>query len=582
MAKQDKDKTLPILLGIIILIYFFGLAGFYLYYLFSFPAEKVLPHLHFAWVWNRSVSAWISFLFPLHCAALLITFGLFYRVLRGSVFPGKESKGDYQITSFLVVLIFALLHILITELGEPFFHRQMAVIEARSKTAYGLIEAAERALERGEYPQVQEYGRLYTLIDPGGSKRLESILNQAIKDANKKREEMEKEQQEGTPGEKSILVLREQSTEDLADRAESFFKEGDYVSARYYAALALELNKQNERAKKTLEYAQRALAETGLTREEQEEALLFRKKEEGAEYLKPEESPSNPVAAYYLFRQLKEQYPKDPDVDELSKKAEMAVRRTAYFLEEVKDIPSIPGIQEIVFLLEEEDGKRIFHCKKIAFFRDNYYAEELEIIHLTSSGDLVYRIQAPYGKFIGTKLVLNGIHREDPSKVEEPRVISRDEDDGQRYLTPQELPLTAEKMFYFSQRIEDLGALSLGQLFEAFEIWEPFGYETEPVIIELLFRLFRAFSFLTLALLVLWLGIRFRILLAGSFPVLGILSIVFIPWIAVRGMELFHYGGKLILGGIVFSSGGVLGIFTVFLIHLFLVILNMFLFFRMR
>lgn len=585
MAKQNKDRTIRVLIGVIALMYFLGLAGFYLYHLLSFPSEKVLSHLYFAWVWNRSVSSWISFLFPLHCAALLVAFGLFYRLLRGSIFVEGEGKRDYQVTSFIVVLVFALFHILITELGGPFFHRQVAIIEAKSQTAYGLEEAAERALKRGDYSQVREYGRLYTLLDPSGNLSLERTLNQAIKDTNKKQKEMEKEQEENMeedPGEKSILFLREQSSSDFAEKAQRFFKEGDYVSARYYASLALELDTNNSQAQKTLEYAQRALGETGLTKEEQEEALLFRKKEEGAEYLKPEESPSNPVAAYYLFKDLKTQYPKDPDIEEFYGKAERAVRRTAYFLDEVKDLPSIPGITGVAFLLSEEDGKRIFHYKKVAFFRENYYAEDCEIVRLTNSGDLMYRVQAPYGKFIGTELVLNGIHREDPSKVAEPRVISRNEEDSQKYITPIEVPLTAEKMFYFSDRIEDLAGLSVGHLLEALDLWGQFGYDTQAVKIELVFRLFRAFSFLTLALFVLWMGIRFRTLVSGAIPGLGVLAIVFIPWIAHRGFDLFLYSGKLLLGGVVFLSGAGMGLLAVLLIHLFLVFLNIFLFLRVR
>ncbi|MDR3335680.1 MAG: hypothetical protein LBT16_00615, partial [Treponema sp.] len=108
------------------------------------------------------------------------------------------------------------------------------------------------------------------------------------------------------------------------------------------------------------------------------------------------------IRAYYIFRELRELTPQDPDVINYLSMCENGAARIAFFTDEIDMVIGelLTGAVFSIPLAETSSRRVVVRIESLSTFDDFSYAVGLEIAAFTESGSPIYRMEAPYAKII--------------------------------------------------------------------------------------------------------------------------------------------------------------------------------------
>jgi hypothetical protein len=380
------------------------------------------------------------------------------------------------------------------------------------------------------------------------------------------------------------------NTLEALDMATAAMREERYYDAHWLATLGARLARagspEEAAASRAAGLAWDAVSSLAPNAWEQELHALYRLKQSGYEAMVAEDW----IRAYYIFRELVERSPGDPDVRNFLQKSEEGVRNIAFFTDEM-----VRGTGDIltnaVFSLPYQPrsggtGRGIIRFSSVSLYQDYAYAFGLEFICFDRENRPESAFEAPYAKIIPMTLgqdrvvvLMQALDRDNQDRQWVPAWRSLEEDAAARRPSAAQsgatggflrsvigdnqimLDLSFESFVLLcytwrglgapagSARLSPLDGFSLGDLLAASRSLGPYGYVPQVFEAEIIYRLCEPLFFLPIALLVIIIGWRFRAPSRARF--------VFIPMLFVL---------PLVFNGLVYFYRHILNIFGIFFV----------------
>ncbi|MDR0400324.1 MAG: hypothetical protein LBH51_05210 [Treponema sp.] len=383
------------------------------------------------------------------------------------------------------------------------------------------------------------------------------------------------------------------NTAEALDMAAAAAREGRYYDAHWLASLGARLARagspEEAAAARAAGLAWDRIASLTPNPGERELYARFHLKQSGYEAMVSEDW----IRAYYIFRELAERSPGDPDVKNFLRQSEEGTRNIAFFTDEItRSVGSI--ITNAVFSLPYQSldggvGRGIIRFTSLSLHQDYAYGLGVEFICFDSANRPESRFQAPYAKIVPMNLggqprvvvLMRALDRDNKNRRWEPVWTPlEDPGSGRRTAAAPEsesaggffrsligdtqvmLDLSFESFILLcytwrglaeppgsTGRVSPLDGFSLGDLFAGFQNLISYGYAPQVFEAEIIYRLCEPLFFLPLAVAVIILGWRFRALSHAPY--------VFAPMLFI--LPLVYYGLIHVYRHIL----NILGIFTV-------------------
>ncbi|MDR1428861.1 MAG: hypothetical protein LBI85_01105 [Spirochaetaceae bacterium] len=348
---------------------------------------------------------------------------------------------------------------------------------------------------------------------------------------------------------------------EAVNRARIAFNEERYYDAHWFATLAEKLSSPGSADYPVIsQLAARAWnAITSLEPNNQERLTysLYHKKRDGYNALVSEDW----IRAYYIFRELSELTPNDPDAGNFLSVSEAGVKEQAFFIDEM-DMAIGEILNGAVFSLPRlPSGRIVARFASLSAFRDFSYAIGVELLAFSGSGSLDYRIEAPYGKIQPLTLDLSGggrtvlllrtLDRENKERrwepVREGQAGTADEEPGSAQLV---LDITYDDFLLAAEARRGLEHLSIGDLLDGAKSLGTRGHIPELFQAEVLHRLGEPLLFLPFAITAIIAGWRFRAQKRPRYmgiPMIAIIPLVFAALFAALRVLVHNAGSFLVL-----------------------------------
>ena len=482
------------------------LAALFLYVLYSiisFPQDEIFTVFRSRWYVLNTLALFIEFFLPVQCAVILLVHSLFPRYMEET----SVSFRSYVVLFTVLLILFSLTH----ELAYPRIKQSLDSYQIQTRVAAQLKEAAVKAEENENLESAVELLEHYMEIDTE-NRVMESKLNQLqiayLKEENRREREEEdrSEQQERT----MPAAADGMDSGELLHTAETYFGEGDYQTAYYYASIAVELGDPDGR-----ELMNRAARELGsivpgkdfVTKQE-----LFRLKSEARAAL----LYGDPLDAYYLFLFIREKFPEDSESAAYLEQSKAAISKEVFYLDEIEEVLDYPGTQDILFTTPWSDSETALIAVKKAVDTDRgLYLQDMEIFAFTDEQrEITAHYRVPYAKSENGTLYFHCVHRTDPEIRYTPRSLRPGSGD------PPPLKIEAfsgiDMSALFPDGQENFSEQSADTLWKAAREWPLHGYSRNEVVVELLMRLLFPFSYLIFSFFTLGIGVQSR-MRTGSF-----------------------------------------------------------------
>lgn len=559
---RSVTRTVVITLLITYLVTYLGLLFISM---FQFPTSTVLSRYFWPWVASNAVIQFFDALIPIQCAGLLLAYSLFVKELNLGGGPSRPRNFSRIVQStVLLLLVLTLGYAFAEEVllpREAVAHQQMTY---DTSLASSLLSRAQAAFKGGHFSESLALTGEYLSINPGDAEAL-SLQKDATD--NVPNEQSETGRSSGASATASDVAaasatstprsqdLSHMTVPALLQQATGYYQSGDYFSAYYYASLALKLDPARAEARRLMSQATGQIQSTDLSTMAKEKADLYKKKQAGFSALEND----GPIQAYYIFSELMNVVPNDPDVQRYFPQALSQVQQVAFFRQEAENAIALPSMGTLNFVNRRTDSFRdLVHFGKLVESPDGIFAFDVEVIRTTPNGDVTLHFSVPYAKFSGQYLLMHAIGRSDPGISVFPTV----------YVGA--LPKTTGPIYQIFVPVNRLPALAVsGTQRDAlgfFQLWssvaelESFGHAVLPVYQEILMRLLLPFSFMSLSLFSISLGWRFRSRYLTRPPIPALLLTPAILGVAYYLYRAYLFGFRAILGFSVLQGGLTVGI----------------------
>jgi hypothetical protein len=363
------------------------------------------------------------------------------------------------------------------------------------------------------------------------------------------------------------------NTLEALDMAAAAMGEERYYDAHWLAVLGAQLARRGSpeeaSASRAAGLAWEKIASLAPNAREQELYARFQLKQSGYQAM----VAGDWIRAYYIFRELVERSPGDPDVRNFLRQSEEGTRTTAFFTDEMgRNVGSV--LTNAVFSLPYQPrgggvGRGIIRFNSLSLYQDYAYALGVEFICFDGGDRPESRLYAPYAKIIPMTLggrprvvvLMRALDRDNKNRRWEPEWSSLEAPARRAAVTVDNpgaaggflrsaigdsqimLDLNFENFTLLcytwrgladppgsSGRISPLDGFSLGDLFAGLQALSPYGYVAQVFEAEIIYRLCEPLFFLPLAVIVIIIGWRFRALSHARYvfvPMLFILPLVF-------------------------------------------------------
>ncbi|GMO47210.1 MAG: hypothetical protein Pg6C_09360 [Treponemataceae bacterium] len=189
---------------------------------------------------------------------------------------------------------------------------------------------------------------------------------------------------------------------ELLQKAQKAYADESWFDAHFYASTALEISTERDpnyaSAKRLASEAWNKLTNPGAF-SDAEAAAFFGRKREGYHALMEHDD----LKAYYIFADLNQTGRNDSDVEHYLQTAAERIRANYFFIEDIPDIGSFVGLENIFFAIEKTyGGKDIVCIRGISPLKDSgntvLFLRDLTIISYNAAGDFEMSFNVPFAK----------------------------------------------------------------------------------------------------------------------------------------------------------------------------------------
>jgi len=501
---------------------------------FFFPGEAV-PLACFSSTW-RLTNGLLEFLglFPaLTLSALVIPFGFIIRPNdRNSPFSAKffQSLNSSIFTAITASAIYGLLFFLVIPLVQNY--RSSLLSESRLYTL--AKERAQECAARGEWDDTLQFTAICESIWPNGPEHSRLRTEAEI------RTEGERLAPTNYPDTLSVSQAVPDSTPvdatEAITLAEAALADERYYDAHWLATLAGRLAKPNSveiaTATRLAGLAWSGVNSLAPTSKEIQTYNTYNLKRDGYEALVTGEW----IRSYYIFLELLNLTPGDPDVQKYFALSEEGVKQAAFFVDEI-EMTLGRILSGAVYSLPLKTGRLAMRISSLSTSPDTAYGIGVEIMAFDMDGLSLWSMEAPYAKIIpatldsvpSTVILLRALDRADKNKRWEPKIMGteRSSPPGSAEIT---LPVSWDNFSLISNVRRGLASISSTDLKRAADNLGSCGYLPQVFETELLERFIRPLFLLPLGIFAIAFGWRLRALKRPRYmavPMLGILPVVF-------------------------------------------------------
>ena len=507
---------------------------------FIFPAEAP-PLSYFSFRW-RIISGLVEFLelFPaLALSSLLIPFGFKVRPLE-TLNPFSSKFFQSLKASIAVAIIAAAIYGSLFFLALPLARDYQADLRFQGQLYHLAREQAQEHAIRGEWTQAAQFLAISERIWPGGYQV--AILRE---EAQRRIQQMHEDALfDIAPPPYQITVGPQplNATEALA-LAQAALSEERFFDAHWLATIGERLAGQGSpemaAARLLASIAWDSVNSLAPTAAQTEAFAAFRMKRDGYLALSAEDW----IRAYYIFLELLERSPTDPDVHRFFAMSVEGLSQVAFFIDEMD--MAMGTIQTgALFSLPLESGRAVMRFASISMLADLAYGMGAEILAFDQNGQLRWSMHAPYAKVMPISgpahsqprlvVLLRALDRLDANQRWEPTL----EIAGHTFGPGFGLDVPGNALISFAVSWDDFALLSnmrrglpafpIADILRAAENLGAFGYQSELFQVELIRRFAEPALLLLLGILAITFGWRYRsirhpafmgILMLGAMPV---------------------------------------------------------------
>jgi hypothetical protein len=520
---------------------------------FIYPGETApIPFFSRSWRIVRGLLDFITLFPALAMSALVIPFG------RAAIHEEEYtsfSPGFFQIIKgpVLTAISAAVLYGLLFFLALPLIQDREANMRSQGNLYHLAREQARIHSGGGEWLEASRFITLCERIWPN-SPEMESLKNQALIYMEERRFEEEEERaairEEMARGSRNAglsAIPGQPQPVDVTEAltlGEAAFGEERYFEAHWLATLGGRLARPGSpEAANAARLAGRAwnlIQSLAPNARESRLYSIFRLKQSGYEAL----VSGDWIRAYYIFQELLELSPDDPDAANFFAKSEQGIKDAAFFIDELKLGEILSGA---VFSLPEEKkqgrpGRAVLRFTGLSNFPDYSFGLGFEYINMDGEARPVSRLEAPYAKILPlrvdtrpqTLILMRALDRYDKNRRWEPAwsanpALPPSPEQAVSGDTQLLLDISYEDFLLLSRIRRGLDNLQMGELFSARNFGSS-GYLPQVFEAEMLFRLSVPLFFLPLAILAIIAGWRFRAKKRPRYlfiPMLPVLPLVF-------------------------------------------------------
>lgn len=450
---------------------------------------------------------------------------------------------EYLKTPITIGIASILVYTLLFLLAAPLAHDFVSTLQLRGELYTRSKAGALKYANQGEWPEAYQFMHVCDLIWP------ENPENESL------RERIEvgidslrlSSSFRATPAgnetdsrERRPLGTEPVSVTDALVMADTAFREERYYDSHWLAILAGRLARQGSveatQAQRLAGLAWNALGAFTPSVQEEKAYYLYRQKREGYEAF----VSGDWIRAYYTFKALSPQLPSDPDVANFLALSDEGARKSSFFIDEVEEHVGEMLSEAIFSLPIESGGRAVLRVSSLSTMPDVSYGTGFELMAFSANGTLRYDLRTPYVKILpinldGTEKILVLLRALSPENEEagfDP-VWSGAELPAD-LNTDLILNVSYSDFLLLSRLRRGLDTLSIEELFIAKERFGEYGYITKVFEAELIYRLGEPVAMLSLVMVVIVIGWRFRSLTRPKFvgiPMLLILPMVFNGWV---------------------------------------------------
>ncbi|MDR1863507.1 MAG: hypothetical protein LBQ67_06265 [Treponema sp.] len=517
-----------------------------------FPGqEPALPYFSLSWRLIRGCLGFLNHYPALAMSSLVVPFGL--RAQESQKFNSFSPQFLNSLKPFIFTAIAAsVLYAALFFLALPAARDYEADLRHQTRLYQLALEKAQEHADKDEWAETARMVAICDRIWPG-SGGIEKLRNESVVraeralltplHADRENGEADDANPPSLPGQKPI-----NSTEALA-MAKSALEDQRWYDAHWLATLAAKLAPQGAaeiaEADRLAALAWQGSASLEPTARETRAYRIYRLKRDGYEALLSDEW----IRAYYIFLELQDLSPEDPDVENYFAMSETGARTEAFFADEIETAMG-DIMTGALFSLPMDavsagtspgsgiipGGRIVMRVSSVSVFPDYAYSIENEIMAFDRDGRPAWRMEAPYAKLVPVYLdsgprvavLMRALDRTDKTRRWEP------ETQGMGYKAPESaqitLELTWDDFLLLSEIRRGPDFLSAGELRRAADRLGNRGYLGEVFEAELIQRFVRPIFLLPVFIFVIVAGWRFRSLERPRYlgiPMLGILPLVF-------------------------------------------------------
>ena len=532
--KKDKNNSVfsPL---VVFLLYMLASGLVIVLFRFFFPGEAApLACFSSSWRLTRFLLDYLLLFPALVLSALVIPFGFKTRDQETSN-PFSPQFFQSLKSSIITVIVAAVLYGLLFTLVLPLTRNHEANLRSQGRLYRLAEERAQEHAAKGEWAEAAQFVAICEGIWPNGPdisklKTETDIKNETLRtSAASHVGTKEQASRISLPGHQPVNAA------EALNMAQTALNEERYFDAHWLASLAGQLAKSGsiEQAE-AVRLAGRAWDGVNSMAPNSSETRAyntFRMKREGYEALVAGEW----IRSYYIFRELMDLSPGDPDVARYLELSQKGLLNAAFFIDEM-DMALEGILSGVVFSMPYGTGRLVMRISSLSISPDSCYGMGIEIITFDMDGRPLWRMEAPYAKILPLSLssgpeiavLMRALDRTDKTKHWEPVVHGM----GQAGPAGAQIALQVswDNFLLLSNVRRGLSVLSPVDLKKAADYLGNYGYQPEVFQTELLRRFSKPLFLLPLGIFAIVIGWRYRALkrprLAGIL-MLGILPLVF-------------------------------------------------------